>query len=50
MHEVTKEGQDRDLLLPEVDDPELLGAFKVILYNLMRHDSLFSEHLETGLS
>src|SRR6266516_3605421 len=40
-HEVTKEGSERDILLPNHhDDLELIDSFKVVLYNLMRHDGI----------
>jgi hypothetical protein len=40
-HKVTKEGSERDIFLPTRKDldAELVGSFKVVLYNLMRHDS-----------
>lgn len=39
-HEVTKEGRESDILLPVTDNTELLEAFKRLLYNLMRRDSV----------
>lgn len=40
-HKVTKEGSERDVFLPTRQDlePKLLDSFKIVLYNLMRHDS-----------
>jgi hypothetical protein len=37
-HEVTREGQDRDILLPANASAEIIEAFKTILYNIMRYD------------
>ena len=39
-YEVISEGADRDILLPHHEDEELIGSFKVILYNLMRRDNI----------
>lgn len=38
-HEVTKEGSDKQLLLPAFDHPEMTSAFKNLLYGFMRRDS-----------
>lgn len=34
-HEVTKLGQDKDILIPRIDDPNLSKVFKDLLFNLM---------------
>jgi hypothetical protein len=40
-HEITVEGGDNDILLPAcADKPEVVGALKLILYNLMRQDQV----------
>jgi hypothetical protein len=39
-HEVTSEGHERDILLPASDNSELVQAFKTVLYNLMRRESV----------
>lgn len=39
-HEVTKEGTERDLLLPATSDPVILNAFRDILYRMMQNDEL----------
>ena len=39
-HEVTREGHERDILLPASDNSELVQAFKTVLYNLMRRESV----------
>lgn len=38
-HEVVSEGGDRDILVPQHQDEEVVNSLKVVLYNLMRRDS-----------
>jgi hypothetical protein len=39
-YEVTKEGTEKDILLPSRGGPEVSDGFKAILYDLMRSDSI----------
>src|SRR6266487_2728069 len=39
-HKIVSEGSDDDIFLPATEDGEILDAFKVLLYRLMRNDEV----------